>query len=86
MESGDHGLLSVAEIKNGACLKSLTSRGNFKILITAVVLAFFSLGAFAQNGATGPLTWNISEGTLTISGSEAIPDSMHLYSPWNSYW
>ena len=40
--------------------------------------------AFAQGGTTGPLTWNISGGTLTISGNGAMPD-YEYQTPWLEY-
>ncbi|MDR1682198.1 MAG: leucine-rich repeat domain-containing protein, partial [Candidatus Symbiothrix sp.] len=39
---------------------------------------------FAQRGRTGPLTWNLSKGTLTISGIGAMPD-YNGNAPWDSY-
>jgi len=39
--------------------------------------------ALAQGGTIGPLTWNITNGTLTISGSGDMP-SQTTY-PWSSY-
>ena len=39
-------------------------------------------GVFAQGGTTGPLTWNISDSTLTISGEGAMPDYILTSAPW----
>ena len=45
-----------------------------------------SVGAgFAQSGTTGSLTWNLSGGTLTISGSGAMPDYEWHSAPWYEY-
>jgi len=53
------------------------------LLITAV---FFSTASvFAQGGNTGPLTWNLSGNTLTISGNGAMPDYEWSESPWHDY-
>jgi hypothetical protein len=46
--------------------------------------------AFAQGGTTGPLTWELNNGTLTISGEGAMPDyEMGIIgepnTPWNPY-
>ena len=40
---------------------------------------------FAQGGTTGSLTWSLSGGTLTISGSGAMPDFIRQESPWYDY-
>jgi hypothetical protein len=43
--------------------------------ILAVTLCMFAATtAFTQGGTTGPLTWNISGDTLTISGNGEMPD------------
>ena len=55
----------------------------FLLLLTAVLLSVAS--AFAQGGTVGPLTWNINNGTLTISGNGAIPDYYTEYAPWQVY-
>jgi len=54
------------------------------ILILLPALCFLSLGAFTQGGTTGPLTWNISDNTLTISGNGIMPD-YYSYAPWYPY-
>ena len=47
-------------------------RKKLLLLITAVLLSMAS--AFAQGGTTGPLTWELNNGTLTISGNgEMMP-------------
>ena len=53
----------------------------FFVLITAILIS--TATAFAQGGTTGPLTWNISNGILTISskvsqafGVNAIPTNL----------
>ena len=44
--------------------------------------------AFAQGGTTGPLTWSLSNDTLTISGEGEMPnygDYFGAFSPWFDY-
>jgi hypothetical protein len=41
--------------------------------------------AMAQGGTTGPLTWNLNNGTLTISGQGAMPDYAQEQTPWYDY-
>jgi len=53
-------------------------------LLTAMLFSVVS--AFAQGGTTGPLTWNISGNTLTISGAGAMPDYNNCNgAPWSQY-
>jgi len=53
-------------------------------LLAAIVLSIAS--AFAQGGTTGPLTWTVSNGTLTISGSGDMPDyEESSEQPWYQY-
>ena len=75
---------------------------NFKLRVTSyklqVMLAAFVLfafcflpcSAFAQGGTTGPLTWNLNGGTLTISvtdgGTGAMPDYADWYDPDSAPW
>jgi hypothetical protein len=41
----------------------------------------------AQGGQTGPLTWNLNNGTLTISGNGAMPDyDFLILAPWTPYY
>jgi len=59
---------------------------NLTILTLAMLLGVAS--AFAQGGTTGPLTWNIDNGTLTISGEGAMPDyewDNNNRAPWCAY-
>jgi hypothetical protein len=44
-----------------------------------------TITANAQGGETGPLSWNISGGTLTISGSGAMPNYGYTDAPWYPY-
>ena len=53
------------------------------LLITAAMLLSIA-SAFAQGGTTGPLTWNINNGTLTISGEGEMPD-YYADQPWYDY-
>ena len=45
--------------------------------------------AFAQGGTTGPLTWKLENGTLTISGNGAMPNysngGYYSFTPWHEY-
>jgi len=60
------------------------------------VLLYATIPTAAQSGRTGKLRWNISDGTLTISGIGAMPDykfkqnknnpnKSRYNSPWYSY-
>jgi len=83
-------------LKNGRNPKRLMSRGKqlkiknyeLKILTLLVAMLFSVASAFAQGGETGPLTWNISGNTLTISGDGAMPDYnlSDNKAPWNDYY
>jgi len=57
------------------------------LLITAMLFSITT--SFAQGGTTGPLTWNLSGGTLTISGNGAMPDYWYsdygVTAPWLDY-
>ena len=60
------------------------NRIKFSLLGTAMML--LSITSFGQSGTTGPLTWSLSSGTLTISGSGVMPNySFPNYAPWYSY-
>ncbi|MDR1526634.1 MAG: leucine-rich repeat domain-containing protein [Dysgonamonadaceae bacterium] len=57
-----------------------------RIFLTVVALFLLSATGFAQSGTAGPLTWDISDGTLTISGTGAMPDYTYDYeAPWYDY-
>jgi hypothetical protein len=45
-----------------------------KILSLGIVLLLNIASIFAQSGTAGPLTWNIGNKMLTISGTGAMPD------------
>jgi len=67
-------------------MKKFTQKnhGNHGNLIKIMVLTFFCfmpLASFAQGGTTGPLTWKIESGTLTISGEGEMPD-YYVDQPW----
>ena len=89
MESRDH-------FKNGVSPKNQRSRGKSKIMRNSLLLfvatMLFSItSAFAEGGTTGPLTWNLNSGTLTITvtsgGTGAMPDYNLMYAnpPWYDY-
>jgi hypothetical protein len=56
-----------------------------KISLLVAVTLLSVASAFAQGGTTGPLTWNLNNGTLTISGEGAMPDYGGGESPWYKY-
>ncbi|MCL2246367.1 MAG: leucine-rich repeat protein [Lentimicrobiaceae bacterium] len=56
-----------------------------KLLFLWITLLFNMANAMAQGGTTGPLTWNLEDGILTISGEGAIPDYNFGETPWYSY-
>ena len=54
-----------------------------KLFFATILGLLVALGTFAQSGTTGPLTWSLSNGTLTISGNGAMPDYVYpLNPPW----
>jgi hypothetical protein len=56
----------------------------FIMLVATMLLSVISV--FAQGGQTGPLTWVLNNGTLTISGEGAMPDyQIFNYAPWYEY-
>ena len=58
-----------------------------KFLILELAMFLSVASTFAQGGTAGPLTWNLDNGTLTISGDGEMPD-YNLYDkpPWYDYW
>ena len=57
-----------------------------KILLFATAILLSMASAFAQGGTTGPLTWNLNSGTLTISGTGAMPNyDWNSAPPWEPY-
>jgi len=57
-----------------------------KKLILFLVAVNFSCALWAQSGAIGNLKWNLSGGTLTISGSGAMQSAETTAgSPWYNY-
>ena len=82
MESGNHS-------KNGASLKSLMSRRNFKnqLMLLVCLISVSSYGQTWQVGypAAASVTATFNSGTLTISGTGAMQDwSSGAYVPWNN--
>jgi hypothetical protein len=57
-----------------------------RVVLWIMMLLPGTAGVFAQSGGTtGPLTWTLDNGTLTISGKGAMPDySYPDYAPWSS--
>jgi hypothetical protein len=56
-----------------------------KHLILLLALILLPAAGVAQSGTTGSLTWTLSNGTLTISGTGAMPYYGSSGSPWYSY-
>ena len=56
-----------------------------RISFFIAIMLFSAAVIFAQGGTTGPLTWNIEDGTLTISGEGAMPDYEWGTAPWYIY-
>ena len=59
-----------------------------KILLLVIAILLSVANTFAQGGTTGPLTWQISNDTLYISGEGAMPDYddyYGMYAPWIDY-
>jgi len=56
-----------------------------RLLLLITAMLFSTAITFAQGGTTGPLTWNISGNTLTISGTGEMPDYGFGGSPWFEY-
>jgi hypothetical protein len=54
----------------------------FVLLLTGLLLS--AATSFAQSGNAGPLTWTLENGTLTISGTGAMPDYSWDGTPWYS--
>ena len=53
----------------------------FRFLFLGLVL-LGCMTSFAQGGTTGPLTWNLEDSTLTISGNGDMPDYSLDWRPW----
>ena len=89
MRKKNTNLISRNVIANGV----KQSRGfTFNRLLRACALAMLLLvfgaasTAFAQSGQTGPLTWVLEDGTLTISGEGEMPDYIYPPAvPWFAY-
>ena len=58
-------------------------RKRISLLIAAML--FGTATSFAQGGTTGPLTWNISNDTLYISGNGAMLNYGYWDAPWSEY-
>ena len=56
-----------------------------RITFFIAIILFSATVIFAQGGTTGPLTWNLNSGTLTISGNGAMPDYELWEAPWYEY-
>jgi hypothetical protein len=57
-----------------------------KQILAVVICLFSTISIFAQSGTIGTLTWNLENGTLTISGNRDMPDFEQGTSvPWYRY-
>jgi len=59
---------------------------NFLFFLAALLMNVAA--TFAQSGTTGPLSWEINDGTLTISGNGNMPDYEDFFlnePPWRKY-
>jgi len=56
-----------------------------KFLILLTITLLYVTSAFSQGGTTGPLSWNLNNGTLTINGAGAMPDYGCTPVPWSEY-
>lgn len=57
-----------------------------KTALFAALAFLFSTQIWAQGGTTGPLTWNLEDGVLTISGEGEMPDYQNGDGiPWLPY-
>ena len=56
-----------------------------QFFFTTILCLFIAISSFAQSGTTGPLTWKLENGTLTISGTGAMPDYNSFTVPWYKY-
>jgi len=54
-------------------------------VVEALLFSLLPFCVFAQSGEAGPLTWSLKDGTLTISGSGAMPDYPGALMPWKPY-
>ena len=55
------------------------------ILLFALIGTMTIHGLMAQSGTTGTLTWEITDSTLTISGSGTMLNYTSSSAPWSSY-
>ncbi|MDR2120662.1 MAG: leucine-rich repeat protein, partial [Tannerella sp.] len=55
-----------------------------KHLILLFAMILLPVAGFAQGGTTGTLTWSITDGTLTVGGTGAMPD--YYYSGGSPWW
>jgi hypothetical protein len=56
-----------------------------KKLILFFAMILLPAAVFAQSGSAGDLTWSLSDGTLTISGTGEMPDYGENSPPWTNY-
>jgi hypothetical protein len=59
-----------------------------KIVFLVLVILFCMANIFSQGGTTGPLTWKIENGTLTISGNGDMPGYAipYIYPDYAAPW
>lgn len=64
--------------------KSIRKIKKAALITVATVLLFTNV--WAQGGTTGPLTWDLADGVLTISGEGEMPNYEWIDSPWISHY
>ena len=57
-----------------------------KCLLLGLAVLLSTATVFAQSGTTGPLTWELNNSTLTISGEGDMPDYSYSNTPWHKYY
>ena len=56
------------------------------LTILALTMLLNVASTCAQSGTTGPLTWELNNGTLTINGEGEMPDyEWDIWAPWYDY-
>jgi len=66
-------------------MEQLFNKKTVFLLFSFFLFFLLPIITFAQGGTTGPLTWQITGNTLTISGTGAMPDYLGPNTPWFPY-
>jgi hypothetical protein len=56
-----------------------------KTILLLCAAIWIMLAGCTKSGTMGSLTWKLKNGTLTISGTGAMPDSNYFVYPWEPY-